>query len=151
MTAALHIDVPLTDGSLAVIALSGEFDINAAPAVRARALDLIAVGHPHLVADLSSVTFCDSSGLGALVGIWRCAKDADGSLTLSAIPDRLSRLLSVTGMDTFLPVYPSVEAVLAARQGNRTTAWHPSPAKRHQQPGSTARPEDQHGPPHREW
>ncbi|MEU3725004.1 STAS domain-containing protein [Streptomyces sp. NPDC031705] len=122
MTDAFHIDVSHTDGALAVIALSGEFDIAAAPAVRARALELIAAGHPDLVADLSGVTFCDSSGLGALVGIWRCAKDADGSLTLAAIPDRLGRLLSVTGMDTFLPTHPSAEAALTARQGNRTTA-----------------------------
>ncbi|MEU9446966.1 hypothetical protein AB0D42_40415 [Streptomyces sp. NPDC048304] len=28
----------------------------------------------------------------------------------------------VTGMDTFLPAYPSADAALAARQGNRTTA-----------------------------
>ncbi|MFE9455081.1 STAS domain-containing protein [Streptomyces sp. NPDC006739] len=122
MTDAFHIDVPHTDGALAVIALAGEFDLAAAPAVRARALELIANGHPDLLADLSGVTFCDSSGLGALVGIWRCAKDADGSLTLAAIPDRLSRLLSVTGMDTFLPAYPSADAALAARRGNRTTA-----------------------------
>ncbi|MFF9691116.1 STAS domain-containing protein [Streptomyces sp. NPDC014623] len=122
MTDAFHIDVPHTDGTLAVIALSGEFDITTAPAVRARALDLIAAGHPDLVADLTGVAFCDSSGLGALVGIWRCAKDADGSLTLAAIPDRLGRLLSVTGMDTFLPAHPSTEAALAARRGNRATA-----------------------------
>ncbi|WP_245877576.1 STAS domain-containing protein [Streptomyces glaucescens] len=105
-----------------MIALSGEFDITTAPAVRARALELIADGHPDLVADLSGVTFCDSSGLGALVGIWRCAKDADGSLTLAVIPDWLGRLLSVAGMDTFLPAYPSADGALAARQGNRTTA-----------------------------
>ncbi|OEJ21141.1 anti-anti-sigma factor [Streptomyces agglomeratus] len=122
MTDAFHIDVPHTDGALAVIALSGEFDITTAPAVRARALELIAAGHPDLVADLSGVTFCDSSGLGALVGIWRCAKEADGSLTLATIPDRLDRLLSLTGMDTFLPAYPSAAAALTARQGNRTTA-----------------------------
>ncbi|MEU0670221.1 STAS domain-containing protein [Streptomyces lavendulocolor] len=122
MTDEFHIDVPHTDGTLAVIALAGEFDITTAPAVRARALELMAAGHPDLVADLSGVTFCDSSGLGALVGIWRCAKEADGSLTLAAIPDRLSRLLSVTGMDTFLPTFPSANAALAARQSNRTTA-----------------------------
>jgi anti-sigma B factor antagonist len=90
--------------------------------VRARALELIAAGHPDLVADLAGVTFCDSSGLGALIGIWRCAKDADGSLTLAAIPDRLSRLLSVTGMDTFLPTFPGADAALAARRSNRTIA-----------------------------
>ncbi|MFF7816455.1 STAS domain-containing protein [Streptomyces sp. NPDC007945] len=120
MTDAFHIDVPHTDGTLAVMALSGEFDIATAPAVRAQALELIADGHPDLVADLAGVTFCDSSGLGALVGIWRCAKDAGGTLTLAAIPDRLGRLLSVTGMDSFLPVHPSADAALAAHPANRT-------------------------------
>ncbi|MEV7060803.1 STAS domain-containing protein [Streptomyces microflavus] len=122
MTDAFHIDVPHTQGTVAVIALSGEFDIATAPAVRARALDLIANGHPDLVADLAGVTFCDSSGLGALIGIWRCAKDANGSLTLAAIPERLDRLLSVTGMDTVLPAYPSTRTALLARQDNCHTA-----------------------------
>ncbi|WP_399921118.1 STAS domain-containing protein [Streptomyces kanamyceticus] len=122
MTDTFHIDVPHTDGDLAVIALFGEFDITAAPAVRTRALELIADGHPTLVADLAGVTFCDSSGLGALIGIWRCAREADGSLTLAAIPDRLRRLLNVTGMDTILPAHASVEAALSTRQDNRTSA-----------------------------
>ncbi|MFD3513924.1 STAS domain-containing protein [Streptomyces sp. NPDC058663] len=82
----------------------------------------MADGHPHLVADLGGVTFCDSSGLGALIGIWRCAKEANGSLTLAAIPDRLGRLLHVTGMDTLLPAHPNVDAALTAYQGDRTTA-----------------------------
>ncbi|MFC9183882.1 STAS domain-containing protein [Streptomyces globisporus] len=59
---------------------------------------------PRLVADLSGVTFCDSSGLGALVGIWRYAMDADASLTLAAIRRGLGA------------------GILAVRQGNRTTA-----------------------------
>ncbi|MFD4631014.1 STAS domain-containing protein [Streptomyces sp. NPDC058284] len=122
MTVPFHIDVPHTDGARAVITLSGEFDIAAAPAVRTRALELIADGHPNLIADLAGVTFCDSSGLGALIGIWRCAKEADGSLALAAIPDRLSRLLNVTGMDTILPAHASVEAAISTQQDNRTTA-----------------------------
>lgn len=122
MTDALHIDTPQVDGTTAVMALSGEFDIATAPAVRSHALALIAQGHPDLIADLNDVTFCDSSGLGALVGIWRCAKEANGSLALAAIPDRLSRLLALTGMDAFLPVHPNADAALATRSGNRPTA-----------------------------
>jgi anti-sigma B factor antagonist len=38
MTDTFHIDVPHTDGDLAVIAFFGEFDITAAPAVRTRKL-----------------------------------------------------------------------------------------------------------------
>ncbi|MGW0363362.1 STAS domain-containing protein [Streptomyces sp. NPDC002990] len=122
MSDAFHIDVPYADGTTAVLALSGEFDIATAPGVRARALELIADGHPDLIADLSRVTFCDSSGLGAIVGIWRCAKEADGSLALAAIPDRLGRLLATTGMSTFLPVHPTTDAAIAAGLDDRTSA-----------------------------
>ncbi|MFE9782187.1 STAS domain-containing protein [Streptomyces sp. NPDC005775] len=121
MTDAFHLDVTHTHGTRAVIALTGEFDIATAPLVRARALELIAGGHPDLIADLTGVTFCDSSGLGALVGIWRCTKEADGSLALATVPDRLGRLLSTTGMDTLLPAYPNAEAALRATQETRTT------------------------------
>ncbi len=122
MTDAFHLDVTHTHGTRAVIALTGEFDIATAPLVRARALELIAGGHPDLITDLTCVTFCDSSGLGALVGIWRCAKDAGGSLALAAVPDRLGRLLSTTGMDSLLPAHPSADAALSAHQDDRTTA-----------------------------
>ncbi|MDQ0798143.1 STAS domain-containing protein [Streptomyces sp. B1I3] len=122
MTAAFHLDVTHTHGTRAVIALTGEFDVATAPLVRARALELIASDHPDLITDLTGVTFCDSSGLGALVGIWRCAKDAGGSLILAAVPDRLGRLLHTTGMDSLLPTYPSVGAALSTHHNDRTTA-----------------------------
>jgi anti-sigma B factor antagonist len=126
MNDAFRLDVPHTRGARAVIAPCGELDVSTAPDLRARALQLIAEGRPDLVADLSGVTFCDSSGLNALIGIWRCAREAGGSLALAAIPDRLGRLLRTTGMDTVLAAHPTADAALAAlaahRMGHTTNA-----------------------------
>ncbi|MET9323349.1 STAS domain-containing protein [Streptomyces sp. NPDC003038] len=114
MTDGLTLTTSSTDGRLAVLSVGGHIDIETAPTLRGSALALIAQGHSHLVLDLAQVTFCDSSGLNALIGIMRCAKTADGSLALASIPDRLARMLDFTGVSTVLPAYPSADAAVRA-------------------------------------
>jgi anti-sigma B factor antagonist len=111
-----------TDGDLALAGVAGDLDINTAPDLRAQALALIEQGHRHLILDLQAVTFCDSSGFNALVGIFRCAKEADGSVSLSAVPDRLERMLKLTGLDTLLPAHPTTADALAAHTRKPDTA-----------------------------
>ncbi|MFG2753741.1 STAS domain-containing protein [Streptomyces xanthophaeus] len=103
-----------TEGDLALAHVSGELDIDTAPHLRTQALALIERGHRHLILDLAAVTFCDSSGFNALVGILRCAKTAGGTLALAAIPERLQRLLHLTGLDTLLPAHPTAAHALTA-------------------------------------
>ncbi|WP_455355696.1 STAS domain-containing protein [Streptomyces sp. SYSU K217416] len=110
----LTLTVQQASGPLALVSVTGDIDIETAPVLRAGALDLIDQGHPHLILDLSPVAFCDSSGLNALIGILRCARDAGGSLALSAVPDRLARLLDLTGVSQLMPAHPDAEAALAA-------------------------------------
>ncbi|MFV0136738.1 STAS domain-containing protein [Streptomyces sp. HMX87] len=111
-----------TDDGLALAGIAGELDFSTAPDLRTQALALIEQGHRHLILDLEAVTFCDSSGFSALVGIWRCATAADGTLVLSAVPDRLQRMLDLTGLSTLLPVYPTAADALTARTRSQDTA-----------------------------
>lgn len=115
MTDDLTLTLTLTHRHLAALCVGGEIDAQTAPALREEALDVIARGHPHLILDLTGITFCDSSGFNALIGIMRCAMAANGSLTLAAVPDRLSRMLDLTGLSTLMPSYPSIEAAMNAR------------------------------------
>ncbi|MEU2180931.1 STAS domain-containing protein [Streptomyces thermolilacinus] len=114
MTDDLTLTTTHTDGNLAALCVSGEIDIHTAPALRKGALDVIAQGHPHLILDLTGITFCDSSGFNALIGIMRCATAANGSLTLAAVPERLSRVLDLTGLSTVMPSYSSTETAIDA-------------------------------------
>ncbi|MFD9374144.1 STAS domain-containing protein [Streptomyces sp. NPDC059999] len=113
-----------TDGDLALAHIAGELDIDTAPHLRTQALALIEQGHRHLILDLGAVTFCDSSGFNALIGIFRCAKAADGTLVLAAVPDRLERMLTLTGLHALLPAHPTAAHALVAhtRSPNKATA-----------------------------
>ncbi|MEU6895537.1 STAS domain-containing protein [Streptomyces sp. NPDC046557] len=111
-----------TDGDLALAHVAGELDMATAPHLRAQALALIEQGQRHLILDLAAVTFCDSSGFNALIGILRCAKTADGTLVLAAVPDRLERLLDLTGLSALLPAHPTAAHALVARTPSQDRA-----------------------------
>ncbi|MFD9537565.1 STAS domain-containing protein [Streptomyces sp. NPDC060010] len=110
------------DGDLAVAHVSGDLDFDTAPHIRSQALTLIEQGHRHLLLDLEAVTFCDSSGLNALIGIYRCAMEAGGSVTLAAVPERLERLLNLTGLSALLPAHPTAAHALVAHTRSQDTA-----------------------------
>ncbi|MDF6023001.1 STAS domain-containing protein [Streptomyces sp. JH34] len=98
--------------SIAVLTVAGEIDVDSAPALRTRALELIRQGRPHVILDLTPVEFCDSSGLNTMIGILRYAKDRHGSLSLAGTPPHLIRLLAVTGVGELIPVLPTVTEAL---------------------------------------
>ena len=52
-----------------------------------------------IVLDLSNVTYMDSSGLGALVGIWVSARKDGCELKLVSISQRVKELLHLTSLD----------------------------------------------------
>ncbi|MFJ4828815.1 STAS domain-containing protein [Streptomyces sp. NPDC088747] len=119
---AFRLTAQHTDGDLALAHVAGELDVATAPELRAQALALIEQGHHHLILDLEAVTFCDSSGFNALVGIYRCAKTANGTLVLAAVPARLERLLELTGLSTLLPAHPTAAHALVAHTRSQDSA-----------------------------
>ncbi|MFJ4622933.1 STAS domain-containing protein [Streptomyces sp. NPDC088812] len=62
----------------------------------------------HLVLDLAQVDFLDSTGLSTLIGLWHAAEGAGGSLVLAAVPNRLERRITTTGLSLILPVHATV-------------------------------------------
>ncbi|MEU1125411.1 STAS domain-containing protein [Streptomyces sp. NPDC005899] len=104
--------------SIAILTVAGEIDVDSAPALRTKALELIRQGRAHLVLDLAAVGFCDSSGLNAMIAILRYAKDRHGSLSLAGSPPHVTRLLDVTGVGELIPALPTT-AELVSRIGAR--------------------------------
>jgi anti-sigma B factor antagonist len=97
-----------------VLAVSGEIDIGTAPYLKD---DVAAVMDPevrHLVLDFSGVSFCDSSGLSVLIGLWRILRDHHGALHLAAVPSAVSRALRITALDQFIAQHPDVTTAMAS-------------------------------------
>ncbi|MEV8097158.1 STAS domain-containing protein [Kitasatospora sp. NPDC085879] len=57
---------------------------------------------PTVRVDLAAVAFCDSSGLNVLLDADRQARERGSTLQLLNVPDRMRRLLAVTGTDQVL-------------------------------------------------
>lgn len=60
-----------------------------------------------MVLDLAEVSFCDSSGLGALVSIWQAVQARGGALALARVPRRCALALAITGLQKVLGSWAS--------------------------------------------
>lgn len=71
-------------------------------------------GTPHLVLDLSNVTFIDTGGLGALVGGIRRTRDLGGEVAIACNRPVLVRLLHTTGFERIVTIAPDVPTAILA-------------------------------------
>ena len=88
-----------------VFELSGSLDIATSPTVRASLLEASARGDHRLIVDLTALDFLDSTGLGALIGAQRRAKEFDGEVRLAVKEGQILRLLRITGLLKIFAVY----------------------------------------------
>ena len=95
-----------------VLAPEGKFNLVAAPPLKARIDDLVAAGKTRLVVDLHAVDFIDSSGLGALIGGLKSARQQGGDLRIAAAGDQVRAVLKLTNLDRILAPYATVEEAL---------------------------------------
>lgn len=100
-------------GQTAVVALPAEIDITIADRVREDLLSVVNQGAALLVADLTNTTFCDSSGVSALVRAFRRAQADGGEMRLVVRAPAVQRVLALTGVDRLIDVYASVAASLS--------------------------------------
>ena len=101
-------------GGYVVAALSGELGIASAPALREQLLSLLRAAS-HLIIDLSAVEHADASGLAVLVGSGRRARLLGGSLRLAAPSPEVARVLSATGLNQHLDIFPTVRAAVTGQ------------------------------------
>jgi anti-anti-sigma factor len=93
--------------------LTGEIDFTSSGPVQSTLLAMILPGGGAVVADLSQITFLDSSGLGVLVQAHRTATERETRLLVVASPP-VRKLLRLTGLDTVLDTYDQLSEAEAA-------------------------------------
>jgi anti-sigma B factor antagonist len=82
----------------AVVALSGELDLNSAPALRDCLAGLAEGGTTEIVLDLSDLDFVDSTGLSVLVMDFHRTRAAGGSTVMRNPSPTVMRVLEITGL-----------------------------------------------------
>jgi anti-sigma B factor antagonist len=100
-------------GQVAVVTLPVEIDVTNADTVREELLAIMNHGAALLIADMSKTNFCDSAGVSALVRAFRRAAASGSTMRLVVSTPAVQRVLSITGVDRLVDIFPSVAASLA--------------------------------------
>src|SRR3982751_1386419 len=79
------------------------------PQLKSELILINAEGQRNIVLDLSQVKFADSSGLSSLLVGHRLCKNAEGSFILCGLNDAVSRLVTISQLESVLIIVPTSE------------------------------------------
>jgi anti-sigma B factor antagonist len=99
-----------------VLVAGGEIDYSASPQLSERLSERIDGGITRVVLDLSTVTFIDSTAIGALVAMATRLHEHGGGLLLVVCPDenrRILRIFEIAGVESLIAGHRSREEALA--------------------------------------
>ena len=97
------------DGSVPVVAVSGEIDVATAPQLRECLHHVIAEGDSTVALDLLAVTFLDSTALGVLVGALKRCRELGGDLQLVIADPRIFKIFEITGLTNVFTIADSLQ------------------------------------------
>ncbi|MEW2463384.1 STAS domain-containing protein [Microbacterium sp. NPDC047426] len=66
------------------------------------------------MADLSGVTFLDSSGINVIVTAFQQVSGVDGWLRIAGAQESVLRMLQLVGVDAIIDCHPTAEQAVAA-------------------------------------
>jgi anti-sigma B factor antagonist len=108
-----------------VVRLRGALDVDGAPDLRKRLIDVLHRGAGLLVLDLSQVLYCDASGLAVLIGAQRRARLLGISVRLAAPSLPVTRVLRSTGLDRSFTICPDLCGALASEPDSPQGQFRP--------------------------
>jgi anti-sigma B factor antagonist len=95
-------------GAYTLIAPSGEIDFHVSPELREQLLAALNEGQ-HVVVDLSSVSYVDSSGIASLVEGLQHARGMKLTFGLAGVTNAVMQVLKLTRLDNVFTLYESVD------------------------------------------
>jgi anti-anti-sigma factor len=112
----------------ALITLTGEIDLTSAPLLRETLRQCLLDGIRAIDVDLTTVTFCDCSGLNAFINAARHTTTAGGTLRLHHPSPMLTRLFALTATGRLLVDVPAAPVRPPPRHSpaGKTPAMRPS-------------------------
>lgn len=105
------LDISVTaSGTDTVVTVSGEIDLAVSADLRRAMEEELLFTPAALIADLSTVSFCDSSGFTALVQVRAKAEEAGVPFVIVTRERALLRPMSLLGLDAVFTVHPTLDS-----------------------------------------
>ncbi|HEY8481148.1 MAG TPA: STAS domain-containing protein [Spirillospora sp.] len=103
----------MRDDRCTLVRVKGDIDVVSRARFEETLLEVVESGEP-VVIDMREVTFCDSTGLNAIVAANRRAGERGSALALVALPPRVQRVFRITGIDKFIPIHDTLREAIAS-------------------------------------
>ena len=87
-----------------MIKLSGEMDAQGCSEIRPELEKITEQKQPHVVVDISSVSFIDSSGIGAIVFLFKRLKEQSRTMEIVGVQGQPKELMLLLRMDSAIPL-----------------------------------------------
>ena len=94
------------NGMVVVAVVAGEVDASTAPGLQEKFDELLAEGQQNFVIDLSDVGFMDSSGLAALVQLFKRVRIGHGDVRLCGLQPEVRRVFELTRLERVFDLFP---------------------------------------------
>ena len=105
-----------------VLPLEGDIDLHVSPAVRESLSALIKKKPERIVIDFSRATYIDSAGLAALILAMQEVEAYGGRFFLAGLQETLRSIFETSRLDGIFPIFPDVDAALAASESSAILA-----------------------------
>ena len=89
-----------------------KLDSQISPSLKSELVVLNADEFTNIIIDLTDTRYCDSSGLSAILVANRLCKNSGGSFVLCGLQRSVSKLISISQLDTILNITPTLEEAI---------------------------------------
>jgi len=86
---------------------SEKLDTTVAPSLKSELVLLNSDGVKYLIIDLTSVRYCDSSGLSSILVANRLCKNSNGAFVLTGLQEPVKKLIAISQLDSILNIASS--------------------------------------------
>ncbi|WP_055491088.1 STAS domain-containing protein [Streptomyces sp. TP-A0356] len=98
---------------VALVIVNGYLDVDTATELHHHLANQVHHGRRHLLLDLSSVPFMDSSGINIILKAYKETRQVGGSVGLIDPAPAVQRILDLTGVSLTVPSFESADDALA--------------------------------------
>jgi anti-sigma B factor antagonist len=111
----MPIEARQLDSGISVVTISGRLSLGAeVERLDAAVNELLKKEQKRIVLDVTTLEYCDSSGLGMLVSGLTRVKKAGGDLKIAGANQRIQRIFKMTGVDTLVSMFATVAEATAS-------------------------------------
>ena len=93
-----------------ILKLSGEMDALGCSQIRSDLEEIAKQQHPHIILDINNINFIDSSGIGAIVFLFKRLKEQGRTLEIIGVHGQPQELMTLLRISTAIPLSYSVNS-----------------------------------------